>query len=76
MTNNQPNEPFQPFHVQSDLLKTAAQPDTKAQQGRSGPGNPAGHGSNNPLGNWEASDARWLVMMLFAVIYWVAQRDA
>jgi hypothetical protein len=76
MTNNQSNEPYQPFHVQSDLLKNAAQQGSKARQGSSGSGKPAGTTSNNPFGNWDLGDARWLVMPLFAAIYWITDRDA
>ncbi len=76
MTNNQPNEPYQPFRVQSDLLKNSAQQSSKASQGSGGPGKPTGTGSDSPLGNWELSDARWLLMPLFAGIYWITEQDA
>jgi hypothetical protein len=76
MTINQPNEPYQPFHVQSDLLKNSAQQSSKARQGSGGPGKPAGTASNSPFGNWDLGDARWLVMPLFAAIYWITDRDA
>ena len=76
MTNNQTNQPFQPFQVQSSLLQNGVQQSGKAQQGSGGPGKPGGPGSNNPFGNWGQSEARWLLMAVFAAIYWAAEQDA
>jgi hypothetical protein len=76
MTNNQTNQPFQPFHVQSSLLQNEAQQSSRAQEGSGGPGKPGGPGSNNPFGNWGQSEARWLLIAVFAAIYWAAEQDA
>ncbi len=76
MTNNQPNQPYQPFHVQSDLLKNVAQQSSKAKLGSGGPRMPGGTDSNGPFGNFDLGGARWLVMPLFAATYWITERDA
>lgn len=74
MTNNQNNQPFEPFRVQSPLLqdrgRTAA-----PQQGSGGPGAPSGPGGDTPFGRFHWNEARWLVMILFAVLYWGAEHD-
>lgn len=75
MTNNQPNEPYQSFHVQSELLKDAERQNNKQERGRGGPGKPGGARANTPFGNWHNDDARWLLMVAFAAIYWIAERD-
>ena len=74
MTNNQTNQPFEPFHVQSNLLQNAAQPAGAGRQGTGGPGKTA-NGGNSSFGNFDWNEARWLVMLLFGVIYWLAERD-
>ena len=69
MTNNQTNQPFEPFQVKSNLLQGAAQ----TARG-SGPGKTGG-GASTPFGNFDWREARWLVMVLFGVIYWLTERD-
>jgi hypothetical protein len=66
-TNQQPNQPFEPFHVQSNLLQKPAQP--------SGAGKAPGNGGKASPGNFDGNQARWLVMLVFAVIYWATERD-
>jgi hypothetical protein len=75
MTNNQTNQPFEAFHVQSNLLQNASQPAGAGKQGTGGPGNTAGGGTNTPFGNFDWNEARWLVMVLFGAIYWLTERD-
>jgi hypothetical protein len=68
MTNNPTNHPFEPFHVQSNLLKSTV------PQGTSGAGQPTGFADYNPFGNWNTAETRWLAMPLFGLIYYVAQQ--
>jgi hypothetical protein len=72
MTNNPSNQPFEPFQVQSNLLKSAG------QGGPERPGAGAAEESksfwNKSLGNWDAGWARWLALPLFALIYAVTQQ--
>jgi hypothetical protein len=75
MTNNQTNQPFEPFHVQSNLLQNAAQSGGSPRQGSSDPATTAGGGSNTPFANFDGREARWLVMVPFAAIYWITQGD-
>jgi hypothetical protein len=75
MTNNQPNESYQSFHVQSDLLKNAARQTDQQPQSSGGSGKPGNSGPKGPFDNWDISDARWLLMPVFAAIYWVTERD-
>jgi hypothetical protein len=75
MTNNQTNQPFQPFRVRSPLLQDAGQTASPGRQGSGGPGAPSGPGWDTPFGRFHWNEARWLVMILFAVIYWAAARD-
>lgn len=59
MTNNLPSQPFEPFHVQSDLLKSSP---------------PARTGQPPDNSGWRwAEQAKWLAVPVFAVIYAVAQ---
>jgi hypothetical protein len=73
MTNNQTNQPFEPFQVKSNLFQGAAQ---TAGPGRPGNG-PAktGGGADTPFGNFDWNQTRWLVMTLFGAIYWLTERD-
>jgi hypothetical protein len=75
MTNNQTNQPFEPFRVQSPLLQNSGQTAAPGRQGSGGPGAPSGPGWDTPFGSFHWSEARWLVMILFAAIYWAAARD-
>jgi len=72
MTNNPTNQPFEPFHVQSNLLKNAQ--GSGEPKGTGGAGQPKGFADYNPFGNWNAAEARWLAMPLFGLIYYVAQQ--
>lgn len=79
MTNNYTHpQPFGPFRVQSTLLQNPASvpPAGAGHQGTGGPGKTSGNGPTTPFGNipwW--NEARWLVMVLFALIYWLTQQD-
>jgi hypothetical protein len=75
MTNNQTNQPFEPFQVQSKLFQSPAQSAGSGRQGTGGPGKTAGNGGNSLFGNLDWNEARWLVMLVFALIYWVTERD-
>jgi hypothetical protein len=75
MTNNQTNQPFEPFRVQSPLLQNSGQTAAPGQQGSGGPGAPSGPGWDTPFGRFDWNEARWLVMILFALMYWAAARD-
>ncbi len=76
MTNNPSNQPFEPFRVQSDLLKNAAAQSGRVQPAGGDPGKPGKPGSRKVFGDWDLSDARWLVMIVFGFIYWLSERDA
>jgi hypothetical protein len=69
MTNNQTSQPFEPFRVQSPLLQNAAPSSAAGGQGS------GGAGGATPFGRFDWNQARWLVMILFAVIYWAAESD-
>ncbi|MGB9068914.1 MAG: hypothetical protein WCC21_10105 [Candidatus Acidiferrales bacterium] len=69
MTNNESNQPFEPFRVQSPLLQNSGR---TAAPGRPGSGGP---GWDTPFGRFDWHEARWLVMILFALMYWAAARD-
>jgi hypothetical protein len=75
MTNNQNNQPFEPFRVQSPLLQNSGQTAAPGRQGSGGPGSPSGPGGDSRFGNFQWNEARWLVMIPFATIYWAAARD-
>jgi hypothetical protein len=75
MTNHHTNQPFEAFHVQLNLLQNAGPPTGAGKQGTGGPGKTAGGGTNTPFGNFDWREARWLVMVLFGVIYWLTERD-
>jgi hypothetical protein len=75
MTNNQTNQPFEPFRVRSPLLGNSGQTAAPGGEGSGGPGAPSGPGWDTPFGRFHWMEARWLVMILFAVIYWAAARD-
>jgi hypothetical protein len=74
MTNNPTNHPFEPFHVQSNLLKSSAPQGGGEPKGTGGAGQPKGFADYNPFGNWNVGEARWLAMPLFGLIYYVAQQ--
>lgn len=74
MTNNPANHPFEPFHVQSTLLKSATPQGGSEPKGTSGAGQPKGFADYNPFGNWNSAETRWLAMPLFGVIYYIAQQ--
>jgi hypothetical protein len=74
MTNNPTNHPFEPFHVQSTLLKSATPQGGSESQGTSGAGQPKGFAEYNPFGNWNSAETRLLAMLVFGVIYYVAQQ--
>jgi hypothetical protein len=76
MTNNPTNHPFEPFHVQSTLLKSATPQGGSESKGNSGAGQPKGFADYNPFGNWNAAETRWLAMPMFGLIYYVAQQLA
>jgi hypothetical protein len=67
MTDNNINQPFERFHVQSNLLQNAAAATSPGRQGNGG--------GNTPAGNFHWNEARWLATIVFGAIYWVAQRD-
>jgi hypothetical protein len=75
MTNNPTNQPFEPFQVQSPLLQSSAPATAPGRQGSAGTGTPTGSGWDTPFGRFDWNEARWLVMLLFGVIYWAAERD-
>jgi hypothetical protein len=75
MTNNQTNQPFEPFRVQSNLLQGPAQAVGAGNRGTDGPGKTAAGGTNVPFGNFDWNDARWLAMVPFGVIYWITEND-
>jgi hypothetical protein len=75
MTNNQTNQPFEPFRVQSPLLQNSGQTAESGQQGSRGPGAPSGPGWDGSFGGFHWNEARWLVLIPFAVMYWAAARD-
>src|SRR5580658_1119989 len=72
MTNNQTNQPFEPFRVQSPLLQNAGSTAAPGGQGSGGPGGP---GWDTPFGRIQWNEARWLVMIPFGAIYWAALQD-
>jgi hypothetical protein len=74
MTNNPTNHPFEPFHVQSTLLKSAAPQGGSEPKGTGVAGQPKGFADYNPFGNWNVGEARWLAMPVFGLIYYVAQQ--
>ncbi len=74
MTTNPTNESFGPFHVQSDLLKNAAQSGTERPQGNPGLPNSPNSNGGNLFGVLTANQARWLAMPLFAAVYYAAQQ--
>jgi hypothetical protein len=74
MTNNPTNHPFEPFHVQSNLLKSTAPQGGDEPKGAGEAGQPKGFADYNPFGNWNVAEARWLAMPLFGLIYYVAQQ--
>jgi hypothetical protein len=74
MTNNPTNHPFEPFHVQSTLLKSATPQGGSESKTNSGPRQPKGFADYNPFGNWNAAETRWLAMPVFGLIYYVAQQ--
>lgn len=59
MTNNHPNQPLEPFHVQSDLLKSTQS---------AGPG----QSPKSSTTRW-IDEFKWLAIPVFAVIYVVTQ---
>ena len=73
MTTDPTNESFGPFHVQSDLLKNAAQSGPERPQGNPGPPNSPNSSGGNLFGVLTISQARWLAMPLFAAVYYAAQ---
>lgn len=75
MTNNQTNQPFEPFRVQSPLLQNSGQAAEPGRQESGHPGAPGGPGRDTRFGRFHWNEARWLVMILFAVMYWAAARD-
>jgi hypothetical protein len=72
---NQAGQPFEPFRVQSPLLQNAAPSDATSRQGSGGPGNPTQTGFDTPFGGFDWNQARWLVMPVFAAVYWAAEND-
>lgn len=75
MTNNPSNQPFESFHVQSSLLKNAAESGS-GQQRTGEPGDPKTSWYKKPSGSWDMGVARWLAVPLFGLIYCVADRQA
>jgi hypothetical protein len=84
MTNNPTNQsnpkdqgqqPFEAFRVQSPLLQNTAPAAAPDKQGSGDPGNPTGTGWSTAFGKFDWNGARWLVMPLFAGIYWATQED-
>jgi hypothetical protein len=75
MTHNQTDQPFEPFRVQSPLLQNSGQTGAPGRQGSDGPGAPGGPGGDTPFAGFHWNEARWLAMILFALIYWAAVRD-
>lgn len=69
-------QPLEAFRVQSPLLQNAAPAAAHGKQGSAGTDNPTGAGWDTPFGKIDWNEARWLVMPVFALIYWAAQRDA
>ncbi len=74
MTNNPTNQPFEPFQVQSSLLKSATPQGGGESKGTNGAGKPRGFADFDPFGNWNAGESRWLAMPLFGLIYYAAQQ--
>jgi len=74
MTNNPTHHPFEAFHVQSALLKSATPQGGSESKGSAGAGQPKGFADYSPFGNWDVGEARWLAMPLFGLIYYVAQQ--
>jgi hypothetical protein len=74
MTNYPTNHPFEAFHVQSSLLKSATPQGGNAAKATSGAGQSKRFGDYNPFGNWNAAESRWLAMPLFGLIYFIAEQ--
>src|SRR5579863_6080463 len=74
MTNNQTNQPFEPFRVQSTLLQNGEQSTGTGRQS-GGPGKSGGNGVTTLFGGFDWNEVRWLVMVVFAAIYWITERD-
>jgi hypothetical protein len=72
MTNKPTNQPFEPFHVQSNLLRNAQAGGER--KGTGGAGQSKGFADYNPFGAGNAPEARWLAMPLFGMMYYVAQQ--
>ena len=74
MTNNASNQPFEPFQVQSNLLKSATQSDPERQgTGEAGKSKSAWY--NKPLGSSDASAVGWLALPLFAAVYAITEQQ-
>jgi hypothetical protein len=74
MTNNPTNHPFEPFHVQSTLLKSATPQGGSESKRSSGAGQPKGFAGYTPFGHWNPEEIRWLAMPIFGLIYYAAQQ--
>lgn len=73
MTNNPSNQPFEPFQVQSNLLKGAT-PGGSERQGCGEAGKPQPAWYNRPLGGPDIGAMRWLALPVFALVYCAAQQ--
>jgi len=73
MINNPSNQPFEPFQVQSNLLKGAT-PGGSERQGAGEAGKPQPAWYNRPLGGPDIGVVRWLALPVFALVYWAAQQ--
>lgn len=74
MATNPINQPFQPFHVQSNLLNDASLRDRSGPQGPSGPRTPGGSDTSDPSGGRSTGPYGWLAALAFFAIYFVTQR--
>jgi hypothetical protein len=72
MTNNPSNQPFEPFHVQSNLLKNTTQ--SGPQQPGGGADGPNSFWTRKLFGSWDMSVVRWLALPLFALVYCATQQ--